>query len=331
MPYLVPTAFDQFCSNKVDLESTQVTRARESRGFLENQITAVARKYVDFPNLTGQYKPFGSFARSTKIRPLDDIDLLILYEADEVEPVIQAGYVYWLRLKTQTSKLRNYIDNYGFVNSIRILNRLKSALSGVSYYRNSELNRRQEAVVLNLITYDWKFDLVPAFPVKDGLGNVKCYLIPDGKGEWKPTDPRVDQDNITTVNRQHNGKLLPLIRVMKYWNTHNSRKPKLSSYYFETMIVSGMKNKLPITSLRRSIPTAFNELQLQLSYPCPDPKHLGPNLDDGIDTQSKQKVKDVAREMAEVSQLAIYHEDKEEHKKAIEKWQLIFPDFPVYG
>lgn len=330
MPYLVSTAFNQFCSGKVDLESTQVKSARESRGFLEEQITAISRKHSDFPLLTGEYKPFGSFARSTKIRPLDDIDLLILY-GDDVEPVPRTSCLYWLRPKSQTSILRYYTDDFGYVNSIRILNRLKSALGDVIFYKKSELNRRQEAVVLNLITYDWKFDLVPAFPVKNVLGDVQYYLIPDGKGEWKPTDPRVDQANVTSMNRQHNGSLLPLIRILKYWNTYNNRKPRLSSYYFETMVINGMKNKLPVSSVRRSIPTAFTELQMQLSFPCPDPKRLGTNLDDGVELPCKQKVKDLAREMAEISRAAIYHEDKEEHQQAIEKWQLIFAGFPSYG
>lgn len=332
MPITVSAAFDQFRSTIVDLDPNEVVKARSSKAFLEGQVTSFPEKLQDFPLIYGQYIQFGSFARRTKVRPLDDIDMLVLYREDDVEPeLIVSPYTFRLRITKQSSRLWPLRNEYDSLSSIKVLNRLKSALEDVSYYQSSRLNRYQEAVTLNLLSYPWVFDLVTAFPVRNSLGNVQHYLIPDGSGYWKRTDPRVDQTNVTTANVYHNSKLIPLIRIMKYWNARNTRKPKLSSYYFETMIINGMKNKLPISGLKESVPTVFNELQMQLTLPCPDPKRLGPNLDDKEDPQSKQRVKDMAREMAQISREALDYEAKRDHKRAIEKWQRIFPSFPDYG
>ena len=46
---------------------------------------------------------------------------------------------------------------------------------------------------------------------------VLPYLIPDGNGNWKKTDPRIDAANVTNLNQQHNGNILKVIRLAKYW------------------------------------------------------------------------------------------------------------------
>lgn len=77
MSYTVDISFNAFRANTVDLDSEEVKRARASRDYLVGQINILANNDGTFPRLAGYYKPFGSFARSTKIRPLDDIDLLL--------------------------------------------------------------------------------------------------------------------------------------------------------------------------------------------------------------------------------------------------------------
>ena len=71
-------AFDQFRQNQVDLNPEKAKKARRSRDYLEEQLVELKNDEADFPPLTGEFKPFGSFARRTKVRPLDDVDMLAM-------------------------------------------------------------------------------------------------------------------------------------------------------------------------------------------------------------------------------------------------------------
>ena len=72
MPYTVNTSFDAYRSSTVDLDPNDVAIARKSRDYLVDQIKTVADKDASFPKTNGNNKAYGSFARSTKVRPLDD-------------------------------------------------------------------------------------------------------------------------------------------------------------------------------------------------------------------------------------------------------------------
>lgn len=42
-------------------------------------------------------------------------------------------------------------------------------------------------------------------------------LFPMVRGIEKK-DPRIDKERVTTINQKHDGKVLDIIRIMKYWN-----------------------------------------------------------------------------------------------------------------
>ena len=333
MPYTVTSAFQTFQSHYVDLEKGDVDRARTSRNFLEGQLTNLPGKVANFPPLYGSFMYFGSFSRKTKIRPLDDIDLMLLLDGKNTSVVHWSGYTYLLRITDQNSPLWQYRnDGDYYLNSTKVLNKIKSSLSQVQYYRNSDVKRNGVAVVLDLTSYPWVFDIVPAFPVDNGLGGVAHYLIPDGNGKWMRTDPRIDQATITIANQTHNGNLLPLMRIMKYWNTHHYATRKLSSYYLETLLITAFRYYPAITSLRLGKLTAFQQLATLVMGSCPDPKGLGPNLDASVPWETKVKVQEQANQMAQNARYALNYEQQSNDAEAVKWWKFIFyPDFPTYG
>jgi len=332
MPYTVNTSFQNFRANFVDLDAGDVTKARTSRAALKTQLALLPQKVVGFPALYGGCLDFGSFARRTRVRPLDDVDMLLLLNGRNTEQVFFSDYTYRLKINDQGSVLMQYTNGDQYVNSTKILNKLKSSLSFVSYYRKADIKRTGVAVVLDLSSYSWVFDVVPAFPIGDGLGGVSHYLIPDGKGNWMKTDPRKDQSSITTANQAHNGNLLPLMRIMKYWNSHYHSIPTLPSYYFETMLISGFMYRPTITDIKANIAAAFEQIAALILASCPDPKGLGPNLDSNISWETKTKVQSKANEMAQFGRYGLSYEQQGNHEEAIKWWKFIFyPDFPAYG
>lgn len=331
MPYTVNGCFDLFRTTKVDLDPTDVSNARRSRDYLQEQIKALAGKDDTFPRLYGGYKPFGSFARSTKVRPLDDVDMLVLLNGANTVMEYHSAYTYKLMVNDRFSPLRRYCDDFGYLNSTKVLFKFRDSLSSVPNYGKADIKKNGVAVVLNLKSYAWSFDIVPSFPVNDNQGGTSYYLIPNGSGLWIKTDPRVDQKNITEANQYHNSYLIPLIRLIKYWNTYRHSPPTLSSYYLETMLINGMRYQTRMANVKTGIPTAFRQLAAQVVLACPDPKGLGPNLDAGVSWDTKNKVREAATKMVQYADWAIEYENKNEHKDAIMWWGFVFPNFPTYG
>lgn len=328
-------AFTRFRQQQVDLSSDEVATARRSRDYLQGQISEIANKDMSFPRLSSGYKPYGSFARSTKVRPLDDIDMLTLLNARGTTTVSTGfdPYTYLIQVTDPSSSLVPFADSNGYVNSTRILNKFKSGLQNVPNYQKAEIKRNGVAVVLNLKSYPWVFDIVPAAPVGDSVGNTTHYLIPNGSGKWMRTDPRRDQTAITEANQRQGNNLIPLIRLIKYWNMHSYAIPRISSYYLETMLINGLRyhSYPPITStLRISVPLAFQTLATQILSSCPDPKGLGPNLDAAVSWEVKTKVQQAASERAGYAKQALEYEQKGDHKNAMTYWRFVFPNFPTY-
>ncbi|HAJ59064.1 MAG TPA: hypothetical protein DCP31_07220 [Cyanobacteria bacterium UBA8543] len=333
MPYTVWGAFDKFRKDTVDLDPNVTKVARASRDYLFAQLKTLAQNNSDFPRLGGSYLSFGSFARKTKIQPLDDIDVLVLLNGRGTEVVASpnSSFTDWLKIKDLSAPLAIFPDGYGYVNSTKILNRIKSYLSSVTNYKNAEIKKTMQAVTLSLKSYDWVFDIVPAVPVDGGAGKTAHYIIPDGIGNWIRTDPRIDSEQITEVNSEHNGKFLPLIRLLKYWN-RRTHKPRLSSYYFETLAIKVFQSANKITDFPSAIKYFFDNCPLQIRFSCPDPKGLGPALDASVDQATKEKVINSMYEASTFAGYALMYEAKSNHEDAIYWWQRIFgSEFPEYG
>lgn len=199
--------------------------------------------------------------------------------------------------------------------------------SGKSFdYKGANIHRRQEAATLSLSSYDWIFDIVPAFYANDNF-----YLIPDGNGNWKKTDPRVDQDNVTTINQKHSGKILQIIRTLKYWQKRPTM-PTISSYLFETIILTYFNSKDEISEYVDINIRDFFEFLIDAIYDSyPDPKGFQGDLND-LDWDVRVKVSEVAQSSYEKAKTAIRYElDDKDMKKSINKWKEVFgSNFPDY-
>src|SRR5690606_21089327 len=77
MPTNVNVAFAGFRRDVVDLDQGETVKARGSRDWLVDQIAAFPEADKAFPlPYEEMHTYYGSFHRRTKIRPLDDVDLI---------------------------------------------------------------------------------------------------------------------------------------------------------------------------------------------------------------------------------------------------------------
>ncbi len=340
MAYTVWGAFDKFRTDIVDLDPDVTKTGRSSRDHLVDQIKIVAKNNAAFPRLGGDYRPYGSFARRTKIRPLNDIDLLLVLRGSGTAETSASGLnTYRLKITDSTAPLAAYsevasdwyFDTTKYVNSTKVLNAIKAGLVNVPSYRKADIKRTGVAVTLDLSSRPWVFDIVPAVAVVNSTGTTKYYLIPNGKGQWMRTDPRIDSTNVTTANTRHSSNLLPTLRLLKYWNGRTT-KPRLESYYFETLVLKTFASGSVITGYPAAVKHFFDNGSTHLWLSCPDPQGLGPALDSTVDWETKNKVAVAMKEAATWASYALMYDGKSDPKNAIYWWGRVFGGtFPAYG
>lgn len=136
----------------------------------------------------------------------------------------KSGSVVYINGSDSDSKNGLVTDNTNYLNSTKVIDRFISKLSDLQDYSKAEMHKNHEAATLQLKSYTWNFDIVPCF-----YTDTNFYLIPDGSGNWKKTDPRIDNERTTNINQKYNGKLLELIRLVKYWNKRKA-SIKMGSY-----------------------------------------------------------------------------------------------------
>lgn len=333
MPTNVNAAFNKFLNETVNLTADDSRTARIDRDNLRSRIQRLQSEVAHFPTLhTVADINFGSFARKTKKRPLDDVDMFFCMDgngahySEGMDGVIK---IYVTSANTNLHRFTN--DDNETLNSIKILNKFKYSVESVYAYRSCEINRRQEVVVLALSNKEWSFDVAPCF-ITSPVGNSDFYLIPDGAGNWKKADPRVDQARTTLINQKHGGKILNIIRIMKYWNAR-ATMPTMSSYLLENIILNHYDAALSCTDyIDFELQDVFQVVRDAIFMNVPDPKGFQGDLND-VSLGDRYKIyaragldKDKA---VEARRLEL---DCQTHKECINKWREIFgAEFPEYG
>ena len=329
MAKTVDAAFSEFMENTVNLYSEDTKTARASRDNLIENICGFSSDN-DFFNVYSEHNlKYGSFARRTKIRPLDDIDLMICFSA--VNNDQRRTYCEYDDTDIHISGIQFDYDNSLVtidtcdLNSTKVINRLISRLSRLNDYSKAEMHKNQEAATLKLKSYTWNFDIVPCFYTESGV-----YLIPNGSGNWKKTDPRIDNERTTRINQIHDGRLLNIIRLIKFWNSqkHTVRIP---SYMLECMVLSIYEN-IPQKGRYRlgtEICELFGKLSLSILSSVYDPKGIQGDLN-SLYFSDRLKIssalKDANKKAVEAANL-----EYSNIKGAIGKWSEIFGNsFPKF-
>ena len=330
MPKTVNGAFDSFLANKVNLDKNQTTIARNSRDWLIGQIRLFQNDDTFPKSYSEKDSHYGSFARRTKIRPLDDIDLMICLSAQGASYTEYSEKIEITINPDSNLKTFCYNDSYT-LNSRAVIDKFISKLDDIPQYSNAEIKRNLEAATLSLKSYDWVFDIVPCFFTAPDLFGRTYYLIPDGKGDWKKTDPRIDRNRADTINQNHNGYLLNVIRVVKFWNKRPTM-PSMSSYLLETIIFNYYENRYEKASqyVDFEIPKVLEHIGSTIFSSVTDHKGIQGNINI-LSLDAKTKISNRAKEDKLKADEAQVFENKNDHENSIKKWIEIFGDeFPKY-
>lgn len=332
MATTVNVAFDEFMRDTVNLDSEVVSAARKSRDNLIDNIAEFDDTDGFFDLCKDFNVHFGSFARKTKCRELDDIDLMI--------GIAASGATYnssdsWddVRITASASNeaQKDCARDDGTLNSTSVINKFKKKLENVREYSRSEVKKNGEAVVLNLKSKDWSFDIVPCFHTVKEANGREYYLIPNGNGNWKKTDPLKDKEHVTDTNQSKDGRVLELVRLCKKWNKVKNAKT-IPSYLLETMIINYADS---VTKLSEYIDLRFRDtlkyIADHIMSPVYDMKDIQGDINN-LDLSDRWVLQQKAQSDYEKACKAWEHESAHNQKDAIKKWgEILGSDFPIYG
>ncbi len=340
-------AFVEFLNKTVNITKMESDKAKASRDYLISQIKNISEN-GNFLKLAPEFNSFfGSFSRKTQICELDDIDIIIGLNGGELEI---NGYLWddiTLKLKNECTNKNlinssdvgfSYAGDIYYLNSNKVKNKLVSQLSNIPQYEKAEIHARGEAVTLKLKSYPWKFDIVPAFYTGDNIDNP-YYLIPNGKGKWKKTNPKIEQKRISNINKKFNGIVLTTIRLVKYWNKRG-KMPSITSYVLETIVLDyfdqakhwsikedGSTVDYPDVHFKDALLYIGNHIFGKVN----DSKGIQGNINN-LQLNEMFKIHERALKDYTKASNAVYAEvDEKDNKKSINIWRDIFgEEFPKY-
>lgn len=239
----VSGAFTRFLKQEINIVVGTRSRASDSHNRVRDLLIDESDTDDEFPRiLRDEDVDFlgGSFARHTKIWPLDDIDIYF--------PIDGCGLVYTSRggtlpytVVTDDASLQNPLLKGGdrwmegtSVSSKKLIDGFATMLHA-HYPSTTRIRRAGEAV--NIKTTAFGFDIVPCFSLHPhNPWEFKFYLIPDGNDGWIRTNPRLDNDISSRLQSNNAKSHRPAVKLAKWWN-ENRFGGKIESYYIELAIM----------------------------------------------------------------------------------------------
>ncbi len=223
-------------------------------------------------------------------------------------------------------------DGTNRLSSRKVINKFVGMLNQVPQYKEAHVKRNMEAATLSLKSYPWTFDIVPCFFTTTDYCNRNYYVIPDGQGNWKMTDPQIDASLVKEVNQSNSGNVLNIIRLMKYWNKRPTM-PSMSSYLLENIVLNLYSRPLTTASkyVDLEVPTVLQFIQSEIFHPVNDPKRIQGDINH-LSDEDKEKISKRANLDFIRALEARALEEKNDHRLSIEKWREVFGfNFPTYG
>ncbi len=293
MANTVSAAFTEFLG-RITPTDTQVATMRARRQATHGYLAESFGASSDLP--LRRTVLIGSAERGTIIRPVQDIDVLAVFDN------------------------KNHIFERYRGDSRQFLYRVRDALAR---FRVKVVGARGQAVRL-FYAADPYVDIAPVFSLSGG-----GYLLPAGDGSWIETDPEFHQRWWQDQSRAIGAIMTPLAQMSKAWNRTHGRH--LKSFHLDILVVSAFRSMGRDYAETAAALFGFystHHARLHVADPAGKSKDLSEYMT-RLGRQEAENAFDSAADRARraLKQAVAGHPDE-----AIRLWGIIFgSEFPAYG
>lgn len=288
MIQMIETAFSNLLDKNITLAKPDIIQGSKSHNYIRSLLVNKHGTDKQFPRFIDGDFLSGSYARGTKLHPLDDIDVMMILDGRGFHAIRQ-GVVLDAEVRggSNPSVLLSRVGPDGMLNSKLVVDLIHKAL--VSSHPSSKVRKDNQAINVKLAS-GIGIDIVPSFHIIPRDGSQDFYYIPEGGNSehWLTTNPKLDgkiSDNFVGV---YGEKFKDVVRLIKYWN-HFYNADRLKSYHLEVIV---WKTFVPFGTVITSYPFAlryfFNNAETHLRNLCPDPTTLGGPVDTYLSFQDRQ-------------------------------------------
>lgn len=244
---------------------------------------------------------YGSYRRNTAIKVIKDVDVCIVLDTTAQEDTPNS-----------------------------VVNALRKALEKAGYEAKTALQRRSIRIDMSTTT----LDAVPVSPlVQDG----DALYIPDRKQDaWIPTYPKEHLAVVTSKNKECNGRLVPLIKIVKAWHRFqrgDEVRPKPKGFTLEALVIQHHDPDAPsyaeaFISFLENLDNTSGHLLENGTFPTvPDPGRAGNVLKLSVSESEAKKFGKICRDSLRLAKEAMA---LEEVQPSAEAWRRVFGnDFPI--
>lgn len=207
---------------------------KDKAGDLPAQVRNFLKKCSDIETIEPHSRLAGSYARSTAVKAIKDVDILLL---------IALKYRYEL----STEDVLELV--------FQALHGLPEALDD----KGEVIQRRHQrrSINVHLEKSDFDLDIVPAIAVN---GIDQPLLIPDKDwNSWVDTHPLGYADKLSELNQANDKMVVPLVKMFKHWRDVQMTYLRPKSYWLEVLVYQLISDGI-VTTKDKSHAELFHDL-----------------------------------------------------------------------
>jgi hypothetical protein len=241
----------------------------------------------------------GSYPRSTRLAPLNDIDIIAVVEStepwgDDPETALRAaGQIVVDEFPGSTMEIGNHAAK---------VSNIESSIDDVH------------------------LDIVVGYEI--GSGTILRISETKPEPDWIKSDPEAHADDLTEANKNWNKKLKPTIKQIKHWNNRETdRDRKLPSFLVEAIALHAFKGSESL-SPQKMAHRYFDRAAEKIKTPTTSSAVPGGYVDADMEQSKRDELSKRLRRAATRAQEALDIEE-DDPDAAQEIWYEIFGDpFP---
>ncbi len=280
---------EKFLDDEINLTQSQISQGSKSHTYIRDLLGNKSDNDESFPWLIEGNFLSGSYARGTKLHPLDDIDVMIVLDGTGLVPLgMESTHGVRNNEGGENGPIHNHIGEDHLLNSISVLDTFHKGLS--DSYPDSKIKKHGQAVNVWLESYGLGIDIVPCFhivPIDENQQDF--YYIPLGNGNpgWLKTNPKLDEKISNELHNRHNKKIKSIVKLLKYWNREKNAD-KIRSYHLETIVWYVFhKHPFNINSLQEGIEYFFNYAKPYLENSLDEITGFGAKVDKYMSSEDR--------------------------------------------